>query len=59
MNIDDIQTNYYPYCVDCDKLITAYNDSGWEILIDEITTQKICKDCDVNRSKNISLEKNE
>lgn len=46
--LDAIRSNDRPYCAHCGELLTAENDSGWEVFVGEGTvTQPVCKWCKV------------
>jgi len=49
---EPIQSNELDFCLDCNVVITEKNDSGWEgFKEDGKTTQKLCNNCNKNRSK--------
>ena len=50
INLDDIKSNDIAICADCKEPIDANNTSGWEVFVDNGTTQPICKFCDMVRS---------
>jgi hypothetical protein len=50
MNIDNIKSQPFGFCVDCNIYLTKENKSEWEVFIDDTNkTYPICKNCNQKR----------